>query len=173
VAGVLTLAVGPPRYVRDVDVLDRHIDEEGRLHSTRLLTMKGSLPAFIQAFVPVRRMHMLETVIVDPKTEQMWVSTCNLNCTSVIQAVSESTYTPAHEEDAQTRYRISIFVRAFPKRRQEGPGSSSLLSASQLAEQVRLPSTGATSPPLSLGAAPRPLPSSILARAAQRAACGG
>ena len=95
-AGVLTLAVGPPRYVSDVDVLDRHIDEEGRLHSTRLLTMKGSLPAFIQAFVPVRRMHMLETVIVDPKTERMWVSTCNLNCTSVIQAVSESTYTPAH-----------------------------------------------------------------------------
>ena len=119
-----------------MEILDRHIDEEGRLHSTRLLTMKGSLPAFIQIFVPVRQMHMLETVVVDPTTQQMWVSTCNLNCTSVMHALSESTYTPAPSQPGQTRYQISIFVKAFPNRRSADSNHRGSMSASEVAAQV-------------------------------------
>ncbi|KAJ1479661.1 PRELI-like family-domain-containing protein [Baffinella frigidus] len=124
------------KYVRDVEVLDRHIDEEGRLHSTRLLTMKGSLPAFIQPFVPVRQMHMLETVVVDPATQQMSVTTCNINCTSVMHALSESTYTPAPAQPDQTRYQISIFVKAFPKRRPADTDRTGPLSAAEIAAQA-------------------------------------
>lgn len=135
-----------PRYVRDVEVLDRHIDEEGRLHSTRLLTMKGSLPAFIQPFVPVRQMHMLETVVVDPATQQMSVTTCNINCTSVMHALSESTYTPAPAQPDQTRYQISIFVKAFPKRRPADTDRTGPLSAAEIAAQVIAAPTGSSTP---------------------------
>uniref|UniRef100_A0A7S4PQ21 PRELI/MSF1 domain-containing protein n=1 Tax=Guillardia theta TaxID=55529 RepID=A0A7S4PQ21_GUITH len=40
------------KYVKEVEVLERYLDDAGRLHSKRLLTMRGSLPAIFQPFVP-------------------------------------------------------------------------------------------------------------------------
>lgn len=103
------------KYVKDIEILDRHVDEEGRLHSTRLLSMGGNLPTIFLPFVPVKLVHMLETVIVDPQRQTMIVETSNINCQSVLTAYSRSRYTPAPDApESSTRYEIDIAVRAFP-----------------------------------------------------------
>mmetsp|Transcript_39659 Transcript_39659/g.93946 ORF Transcript_39659/g.93946 Transcript_39659/m.93946 type:complete len:275 (+) Transcript_39659:111-935(+) len=104
------------KYVREVDVLDRYIDSEGRLHSRRLLTMSGNLPAIFRPFVPVRAVHMVETVVVDPVKQTMHVETVNINCRSVLEARSKSSYHPTSDG---TRYHIDIDVRAFPHKENE------------------------------------------------------
>ncbi len=53
----------------------RHIDEQGRLHSVRLLTIRGNLPTLFKPFVPVSSVYMIEDVVVDPKTQTMHVHT--------------------------------------------------------------------------------------------------
>ena len=102
------------KYVQSIEILDRHVDEHGRLHSKRLLSMGGNLPAFIKAFVPVKHVHMLETVVVDPVSQTMTVETSNVSCRSVLDARSRSRYTPSPEDPNRTKYEIAIFVRAFP-----------------------------------------------------------
>jgi hypothetical protein len=103
------------KYVQNIEILDRHVDAEGRLHSTRLLSMGGSLPAVFRPFVPVKLVHMLETVVVDPQRQTMTVETSNINCQTVLRAYSCSRYTPAADApESSTRYQIDIAVRAFP-----------------------------------------------------------
>jgi hypothetical protein len=102
------------KYVQNIEILDRHVDEHGRLHSTRLLSMGGNLPSFIKAFVPMKHVHMLETVVVDPATQIMTVETSNITCRSVMDARSRSRYSPSPEDPNRTKYEIAIFVRAFP-----------------------------------------------------------
>lgn len=102
------------KYVQNIEILDRHVDEHGRLHSTRLLSMCGNLPCFIKAFVPMKHVHMLETVVVDPVTQIMTVETSNITCRTVMDARSRSRYSPSHEDPNRTKYEIAIFVRAFP-----------------------------------------------------------
>lgn len=103
------------KYVRNIEILDRHVDEEGRLHSTRVLSMGGNLPTIFLPFVPVKLVHMLETVVVDPQRQTMTVETSNINCQSVLKAYSRSCYTPAPDApESSTRYEIDIAVRAFP-----------------------------------------------------------
>jgi hypothetical protein len=102
------------KYVRNVEIIDRHIDAMGRLHSMRLLSMGGSLPAFLQPFVPVKLVHMLETVVVDPAAQTMTVETSNISCQSVLDARSRSRYTPSPDSPDSTKYEINIAVRAFP-----------------------------------------------------------
>mmetsp|Transcript_7602 Transcript_7602/g.16323 ORF Transcript_7602/g.16323 Transcript_7602/m.16323 type:complete len:190 (+) Transcript_7602:75-644(+) len=106
------------KHVKEVHVLHRHIDEDGRLHSKRLLAMSGNIPAIFRPFVPLRPVFMLETVIVDPERQLMTVHTTNINMTELVNATSNSRYCPdagaSPELDMGTRYQIDISVEAFP-----------------------------------------------------------
>ncbi|EKX36894.1 hypothetical protein GUITHDRAFT_165609 [Guillardia theta CCMP2712] len=114
------------KYVKEVEVLERYLDDAGRLHSKRLLTMRGSLPAIFQPFVPVRSVYMLETVVVDAEKQIMTVETSNLNCRSVLQACSKSRYTPdSSSPDDTTKYEIAILVNAFPKTKEHEASQTS------------------------------------------------
>lgn len=56
--------------------LRRHVDSEGRLHSTRLLTIHGAnLPSIFKPFVPTRNFYLIEEVVVDPQAQTMKVHT--------------------------------------------------------------------------------------------------
>ena len=83
------------KYVQNIEILDRHVDENGRLHSRRLLSMGGNLPAIFRPFVPVKLVHMLETAVVDPVAQTMTVETSNISCLSVLDARSRSRYSPS------------------------------------------------------------------------------
>ena len=112
------------KYVKEVDVLERYLDAEGRLHSKRLLSMSGNLPAIFKPFVPVRSIYMLETVVVDAERQIMTVSTQNINMSDVVEAHSDSRYSPVEGADVEsTLYQIKINVLAFPSKASvESPG---------------------------------------------------
>jgi hypothetical protein len=78
------------KHVKEVDVLNRYIDDQGRLHSQRLLSMMGNIPAIFRPFVPLRPVYMVETVVVDPESQLMTVSTRNINMTDLVCATSLS-----------------------------------------------------------------------------------
>ena len=80
------------KYVKEVDVLFRYIDDDGRLHSQRLLSIMGNIPAIFRPFVPLRPIYMLETVVVDPERQMMTVNTQNINMTELVIATSQSRY---------------------------------------------------------------------------------
>jgi hypothetical protein len=104
----------------------RHVDTAGNLHSTRLLTLQGNLPAIFRPFVPVRCIYMLEHVVVNAEKQTMEVRTGNINLNSVVEAVSTSTYDPV--EQNTTRYVIEISVKAFP-RKEGGNGKSGYIAS--------------------------------------------
>jgi hypothetical protein len=58
------------RHVLSVDVLSRHLDSYGRLHTTRLILKRGILPKWAARWLPVKGEGMdawvLETSIIDP-----------------------------------------------------------------------------------------------------------
>mmetsp|Transcript_56071 Transcript_56071/g.137536 ORF Transcript_56071/g.137536 Transcript_56071/m.137536 type:complete len:209 (+) Transcript_56071:221-847(+) len=108
------------KNVKEVDVLSRHVDAEGRLHSTRLLTMRGNIPSFIKPFVPTRNFYLLEEVVVDADAQSMQVHTENINMRGVLEASSESRYSPVHYAHDATLYKIAIKVQAFPNRAKAG-----------------------------------------------------
>lgn len=103
------------KYVQNIEILDRYVDEQGRLHSRRILSMGGNLPAVFARFVPVKLVHMLETAIVDPVAQTMTVETTNINCKSILDAQSRSRYTPSSDSVGSTKYEIEIAVSAFPR----------------------------------------------------------
>jgi hypothetical protein len=43
-------------WVKNADVLDRRIDERGRLHSKRLLTIEGGIPWIFRSIIPVNQL---------------------------------------------------------------------------------------------------------------------
>lgn len=107
------------KYVRDVEVIDRCVDARGRLHSTRVISMGGRLPVYIQPFVPMKLVHLKEVVIVDPHAQTMEVEVTNISCKSVMDARSLSRYTPCRRSPDSTTYEIDIAVQAFPRARDD------------------------------------------------------
>ena len=105
------------KYVRDVEVIERCVDARGRLHSTRVISMGGRLPVYIQPFVPLKLVHLKEVVIVDPHAQTMEVEVTNISCKSVMDARSLSRYTPCRRSPDSTTYEIDIAVQAFPRAR--------------------------------------------------------
>jgi hypothetical protein len=63
------------KWVREVDVLSRHIDDQGRLHSTRLLSLYARMPLVLRAVFggATRPFYLLENVIVDVEKQRMEV----------------------------------------------------------------------------------------------------
>ncbi|KAK9473160.1 PRELI-like family-domain-containing protein [Dipodascopsis tothii] len=65
------------RHVRSTDTISRHIDSEGRLHSTRLILKKGKLPEWFTtlfastSYAKISESWVLEESIVDPKKEEI------------------------------------------------------------------------------------------------------
>ncbi len=43
-------------YVKHTDVLSRHVDAAGCLHSKRLLTIDGHIPWLFRSFIPARQL---------------------------------------------------------------------------------------------------------------------
>jgi hypothetical protein len=43
-------------FVKNADVIQRHVDEYGRLHSKRLLTIEGGIPWVFQRFIPAKQL---------------------------------------------------------------------------------------------------------------------
>ncbi|XP_030250361.1 PRELI domain containing protein 3A isoform X1 [Sparus aurata] len=79
-----------------VDVLDRNLDEEGRLHSHRLLSTEWGLPSIVRAILGTSstQTYVKEHSIVDPDEKKMELCSTNITLTNLISVDERLLYRP-------------------------------------------------------------------------------
>lgn len=85
-----------------VDVLDRSVDTEGRLHSTRLLSTEWGLPALAKSMFGVTRTctYVQEHSVVDPKQQTFELQSTNISFTNLVSVDEKLTY-KLHPQDPE------------------------------------------------------------------------
>ncbi|KAM7412255.1 hypothetical protein PAMA_021955 [Pampus argenteus] len=85
-----------------VDVLDRSVDTEGRLHSTRLLSTEWGLPAMAKSIIGVTRSctYVQEQSVVDPREKTFELKSTNISFTNLVSVDEKLTYKP-HPQDPE------------------------------------------------------------------------
>lgn len=85
-----------------VDVLDRNVDAEGRLHSTRLLSTEWGLPAIAKSIIGVTRTctYVQEHSVVDLKQKTFELQSTNISFTNLVSVDEKLTYKP-HPQDPE------------------------------------------------------------------------
>ncbi|RVE70310.1 hypothetical protein OJAV_G00063370 [Oryzias javanicus] len=85
-----------------VDVLDRQVDPDGRLHSTRLLSTEWGLPAIAKSIIGVTRTctYVQEHSVVDPKQKTFELQSTNISFTNLVSVDEKLTYKP-HPQDPE------------------------------------------------------------------------
>ncbi|XP_054897979.1 PRELI domain containing protein 3A isoform X2 [Poeciliopsis prolifica] len=85
-----------------VDVLDRSLDSEGRLHSHRLLSTEWGLPSIVRAILGTNhtQTYVKEHSIVDREVKKMELCSTNITLTNLISVDERLVYTP-HPENPE------------------------------------------------------------------------
>lgn len=85
-----------------VDVLDRSVDTNGRLHSTRLLSTEWGLPTIAKSIIGTTRSctYVQEHSVVDPKEKTFELQSTNISFTNLVSVDEKLTYKP-HPQDPQ------------------------------------------------------------------------
>lgn len=98
------------RHVLATDVIDRHIDSNGCLHSTRLLLKKGKLPAWGARILNISETYILEKSMVDPIGRIMRTESRNLDHTRVLKVIESQVMTDLgggrHEDELVGRTQV-------------------------------------------------------------------
>lgn len=79
-----------------VDVLDRRVDADGRLHSNRLLSTEWGLPSMAKSMFGVTRSrtYVQEHSVVDPKEKVFQLKSTNISFTNLVSVDEKLTYKP-------------------------------------------------------------------------------
>ncbi|XP_061451030.1 PRELI domain containing protein 3A isoform X3 [Rhineura floridana] len=87
-----------------VDVLDRSLDKQGRLHSHRLLSTEWGLPSIVKAILGTNRTvtYIQEHSVVDPVEKKMVLSSTNITLTNLVSVDERLVYTPHPENPEKT-----------------------------------------------------------------------
>ncbi|XP_070798495.1 PRELI domain containing protein 3A isoform X1 [Pituophis catenifer annectens] len=87
-----------------VDVLDRSLDNQGRLHSHRLLSTEWGLPNIVKAILGTNRTvtYIKEHSVVDPVEKTMVLSSTNITLTNLVSVDERLVYTPHPENPEKT-----------------------------------------------------------------------
>ncbi|KAI8491105.1 PRELI domain containing protein 3B-like [Branchiostoma floridae x Branchiostoma belcheri] len=90
-----------------VDVLDRRVDREGKLHSHRLLSTEWGLGSFIKKFLPIQMLggdtcYVSEHSVVDPEKKTMVLQSTNLTFSNYVSVDERLTYEPHPTEKDST-----------------------------------------------------------------------
>ncbi|XP_069816210.1 PRELI domain containing protein 3A isoform X2 [Dendropsophus ebraccatus] len=85
-----------------VDVVDRNLDNQGRLHSHRLLSTEWRLPSLVRAILGTSRTltYIKEHSVVDPVEKKMVLCSTNISLTNLVSVDERLVYTP-HPENAE------------------------------------------------------------------------
>ncbi|XP_067095587.1 PRELI domain containing protein 3B-like [Osmerus mordax] len=83
-----------------VDVLDRGVDTQGRLHSRRLLSTEWGLPSMANTLIGMTRTctYVHEHSVVDPKEKTFELKSSNISFTNMVSVDEKLTYRP-HPQD--------------------------------------------------------------------------
>uniref|UniRef100_A0A8C5QV39 PRELI domain containing 3A n=1 Tax=Leptobrachium leishanense TaxID=445787 RepID=A0A8C5QV39_9ANUR len=87
-----------------VDVVDRSLDNQGRLHSHRLLSTEWGLPSLVRAILGSSRTltYINEHSVVDPVEKKMVLCSTNLSLTNLVSVDERLVYTPHPENPEET-----------------------------------------------------------------------
>ncbi|KAG5836543.1 PRELI domain containing protein 3B [Anguilla anguilla] len=85
-----------------VDVLDRCVDTQGRLHSHRLLSTEWGLPSIVKALIGATRTrtYVQEHSVVDPEEKTFELKSTNITGTNLVSVDERLTYRP-HPHDPE------------------------------------------------------------------------
>ncbi|XP_048879118.1 PRELI domain containing protein 3B isoform X2 [Brienomyrus brachyistius] len=85
-----------------VDVLDRSVDSQGRLHSSRLLSTEWGLPSIVKSLIGITRTctYIQEQSVVDPKGKTFELKSTNLTFTNLVSVDERLVYRP-HPRDSE------------------------------------------------------------------------
>ena len=85
-----------------VDVLDRHTDPSGKLHSRRLLSTEWGLPSIVKSIIGAARTKtsVQEYSVVDPVEKTMEFKSTNISLTNMVSIDGRLTYKP-HPQDSE------------------------------------------------------------------------
>ncbi|XP_015257974.1 PRELI domain containing protein 3B [Cyprinodon tularosa] len=85
-----------------VDVLERNVDQQGRLRSTRLLSTEWGLPSIVKSLIGNVRSctYIQESSVVDPKERTFELQSSNITFTNMVSVDEKLTYKP-HPEDPE------------------------------------------------------------------------
>lgn len=90
-------------HVLSIDTLSRKLDNDGNLHTTRLIKKAGKLPRWAKPFLgKISESWIIEFSIVDPKQALMRTYTRNLDHTKIIQVEEYTTYKQAERNIRST-----------------------------------------------------------------------
>jgi hypothetical protein len=112
------------KHVLSEDVLERKIDEKGRLVTKRIFSKTNKVPKWAERFVSIRSIIIVEESIVDPKGKTFVTYTRNLGGKSYMTIDEKVTYSQSRENPNWTltnrqgwvnsnMYGLSSVVQAF------------------------------------------------------------
>lgn len=94
-----------------VDVLDRKVEEDGTLHTVRMLGTNWNMPAFVTAMLGMPDMcYALEYSVVDPVKRTMTLKSVNYTFSSVTEVIESIKYCENPEDLSSYVLRIYIFI---------------------------------------------------------------
>ncbi|XP_074055602.1 PRELI domain containing protein 3A isoform X2 [Macrotis lagotis] len=100
-----------------VDVLDRSLDNRGRLHSHRLLSTEWGLPTLVKAVLGTNRTltYIKEHSVVDPVGKKMELCSTNITLTNLVLVNERLVYTPHPDNPEMTvlTHEAVITVKGF------------------------------------------------------------
>uniref|UniRef100_A0A8D0H8V3 PRELI domain containing 3A n=1 Tax=Sphenodon punctatus TaxID=8508 RepID=A0A8D0H8V3_SPHPU len=87
-----------------VDVLDRGLDNQGRLHSHRLLSTEWGLPSIVKAILGTNRSltYIKEHSVIDPVEKKMELCSTNITLSNLVSVDERLVYTPHPENPEMT-----------------------------------------------------------------------
>jgi len=104
--------------VMGTDVLDRHVDGQGRLHSTRIITSDWKLAPWVQRLIGCNKeAYAHEVSVVDPKERLMTMKSVNLTFCSFVTMKEQMSYYPhpeSPEDKTLLRQETLVTVRGVP-----------------------------------------------------------
>ncbi|XP_030640486.1 PRELI domain containing protein 3B isoform X1 [Chanos chanos] len=85
-----------------VDVLDRQVDTQGRLHSHRLLSTEWGLPSIAKSIIGTTRSctYVQEHSVVDPEEKTFELKSTNISFTNMVSVDERLVYRP-HPQDPE------------------------------------------------------------------------
>ena len=93
-------------HVVSVDVLERSVDSNGHLRSTRLVCVDQPAPSILKklGFNVSNTAYFLETSVVDPKARRFEAKTENLTLTNICQTIENCVFTPGEYDPSIESY---------------------------------------------------------------------
>lgn len=100
-------------HVERVDVLDRRLDAQGRLHTSRLAKCtQGNMPGWAKSLIGTSS-YVYEETICDPVQKTLVLKSTNLNFRSVATVEETCVYSVHPQQPEKTLYEAEAKVTAF------------------------------------------------------------